>query len=282
MTILIIIGAIALCGLGVWQWNRHIQRSELNTRILSRMAEPAITLTPPLSIGQIDPQQLDYRRVTLRGSFDSSQSILLRNRSYQGATGYHLITPLRLSGSDTAVLVDRGWIPLNQSAASARATYTTTGEITIQGVTRQSQHGLAGPIDPPFSATQPRLDAWFRVDIERIQQQSHIPLLPIFVEVQPGTEQPNRPPFPSATTDLGLGSHLGYSIQWFSFAIILIIGYVALTLRGQRMPGSQESEVRSQNAEPRSQESGVRSQNAEPRSQESGVRSQNAEPRTED
>jgi surfeit locus 1 family protein len=60
--------------------------------------------------------------------------------------------------------------------------------------------------------------------------------------MQPGSEPPNRPPLPSATTDLGLGSHLGYAIQWFSFAIILVVGYVALMLRGRRGVRSQESE----------------------------------------
>jgi surfeit locus 1 family protein len=244
MTVLILIGATILCGLGVWQWNRHIQRSELNTRILSRMAEPPLALAPSSAANPIDAQQLDYRRVTLQGSFDDSQSILLRNRTYEGATGYHLITPLRLSGSDTAILVDRGWIPLNQSDAQARTAYTTPGEVSIEGVARQSQHGLAGPADPPFSTTQPRLDAWFRVDIERIQQQTPYPLLPIFVEMQPAREPPTRPPLPSVTTDLGLGSHLGYAIQWFSFAIILVVGYVALMLRGREYSGvrSQESE----------------------------------------
>lgn len=238
MTILILIGAIVLSGLGVWQWNRHLQRSQLNQRIISRMAEPPIELAS----SQIDPQQLDYRRVVLRGSFDEGQSILLRNRTYQGATGYHLITPLRLTGSDRVVLIDRGWIPFNQSDAQARRLYAAPGEQTIEGVARQSQHGLAGPQDPPFTSAQPRLDAWFRVDIERIQQQIGAPLLPIFVELQPGPEPAERPPFPTATSDLGLGSHLGYSIQWFSFAIILIVGYIALMLRTQKQePRSQEN-----------------------------------------
>jgi surfeit locus 1 family protein len=223
MTILILIGACLLSGLGVWQWGRHIQRADLNAHIIDRMAQPPL----PLPSAAIDPEQFDYRRVELHGRFDVAQSVLLRNRSFQGTTGYHLITPFLLDDGQ-AILVDRGWVPLTNAEP---ASYAASGATTIRGVARRSQHGLSGPLDPPFSADRPRLSAWFRVDIERIQEQAGYPLLPIFVELQPDAQLPSAPPFPALTTDLGLGSHLGYAFQWFSFAVILVVGYIALTLR---------------------------------------------------
>ena len=71
-----------------------------------------------------------------------------------------------------------------------------------------------------------RLDAWFRVNIASIQQQAGYPLLPIFIEQQPA---PGDPALPRrvATADLGEGPHMGYAVQWFAFAIILVVGYIA-------------------------------------------------------
>jgi surfeit locus 1 family protein len=210
----------------------------LNERIASRMAQPPIELPS----GPIDPEELEYRHVQVRGTFDNPNAVLLRNRAYQDITGFHLVTPLRISGTDQVVLVDRGWVPFADGSADIRRLYDLTGEVVIDGVVRKSESGFGGPPDPPFTVERPRLDAWFRVDIERIAQQSGYALLPIFIEAQPGPEPPGTPPIPSATTDLGLGSHMGYAFQWYTFAIILVVGYIVVTLRG-RPAGSRRTGV---------------------------------------
>ncbi len=227
-TILVIAGAVALCGLGYWQAGRFQQRTQLNERINARMAMPVVPLD-----GIVDPQEFDYRRVEVRGVYDPSREILLRNRSYNGATGYHLITPLRLNGSNRAVLVDRGWIPFTEATPQARRAFAPpVGEVVLQGVARRAQERTGGPVDNARAGQW--LDAWFRVDIPQIEPQIGYSLLPVFIELQPGLTPPGAPPIPSATSDLGPGSHLSYAIQWFSFAIILLVGYVAFTLRQLR------------------------------------------------
>src|SRR5439155_25549812 len=118
MTLLVLVGVAILCRLGIWQLDRLAQRRAQNARIDTRMAAPAM----PLTSAAVDPDALDYRRVELRGVYDPTQEIVLRNRSLDGVPGVHLITPLRLSGSDKAVLVDRGWVPLTQSSPEARRT----------------------------------------------------------------------------------------------------------------------------------------------------------------
>jgi surfeit locus 1 family protein len=250
MTLCVIVGAIVLSGLGSWQWSRLNQRLAQNERINARLAAAPI----PLETAQINSESFDYQRVTVRGTFDPSQEFLLRSRSYQGATGYNIITPLRLSGSDAAVLVNRGWIPLTEGAPEARSRFAPpTGEVTIEGVARRSQEQAEdGPQDPPLGPNRTRLDAWFRITIPRIQQQIAYPLLPVFVEQQP---EPGAPTLPArqATTDLGPGSHMSYALQWYSFAIILVVGYVVLmsqqakrvTTNDERRMTNDEGRVRS-------------------------------------
>ncbi len=224
MTPLVIIGALILGRLGIWQLDRLAQRHAFNSSLNTRMAQPAITLAATA----IDPGSLEYRRVEVRGVYDPAQEIVLRNRELDGTPGVHILTPLRISGSDTAILVDRGWIPRDQADQAVRKAFAAPpGQVLISGIARRSQDESAGgPQDPPLGSEHRRLDAWFNIDTSRIQQQTGYPLLPIFIEQQPA---PGDPALPRRlpTADLGEGPHMGYAIQWFAFAIILVVGYIA-------------------------------------------------------
>jgi surfeit locus 1 family protein len=236
MTLLVLIGALILGRLGIWQLDRLAQRRAFNSSLNTRMAQPALTLAD----AAIDPAALEYRRIEVRGVYDPAQEIVLRNRELDGTPGVHVLTPLRISGSDAAVLVDRGWLPRDQADPAARSAFTApSGELLVSGIVRRSQADAGGPRDPPFGPDRERLDAWFRVDTARIQQQAGYPLLPIFIEQQPtpgDTALPRR----VATADLGEGPHMGYAVQWFAFAIILVVGYIAFvssqTKRGVGRP----------------------------------------------
>jgi surfeit locus 1 family protein len=237
MTLLVIVGALVLGRLGIWQLDRLAQRRAFNTSLNTRMAQPAIALTGAAT----DIDALEYRRVEVRGVYDPTQEIVLRNRELNGVAGVHVLTPLRISGSDMAMLVDRGWIPREQADPAARSGFAAPpGELLISGIARRSQDESAGgPQDPPLGPDRKRLDAWFHVDTARIQQQIGYPLMPIFIEQQPA---PDAPVLPRrvVTTDLGEGPHLGYAIQWFGFAIILVVGYIAFVstqARRQKMRG---------------------------------------------
>ena len=50
------------------------------------------------------------------------------------------------------------------------------------------------------------------------------PILPIFI--QPTTQADAEPPIPyQPNIELTEGSHFGYALQWFTFAVILFFGY---------------------------------------------------------
>lgn len=232
-TLGVVLIALVFARLGIWQLDRLAQRRAINTAIQSRMAEPPAALTPELA--QASGQE--YRRVALRGTYDASQELVLRNRTLEGAPGVHVLTPLRYAGPDgapLAVLVDRGWLPLSQSGAEQRQAYAApAGEVQLLGQIRRSQEDFGGPDDPPFTAERLRLDAWFHVDIPRIGQQTGYPLLPVFVEQLPAPGDPALPK-PDPLADLGEGPHLGYAIQWFAFALIALVGYGAFSYQQAR------------------------------------------------
>jgi surfeit locus 1 family protein len=228
---LVVLVVIVLINLGLWQLRRLDERRALNAAILAGLNGPVTTLTG----ADVDPNALDFHRVTATGEFDNAQSLVLRNQPFDLKPGVHLITPLRLAGSQRAVLVDRGWIPLDNSGQEARQVYDETGRVTVDGIAAKSQprpDRFLVPTDPTPAPPATRLDEWFRVDIDRIQAQVPYPLLPIFIKQSPDKNaQPNTPPLRVETIDLSEGPHLGYALQWFSFVIILLVVYGALLRR---------------------------------------------------
>lgn len=235
----VVLVLIVLINLGLWQLRRLDEKRELNRNITAALNQPPI----PLSGSPINnPADLHFHRVVVTGTFDNAQAIVLRNQLLADNTpGLHLVTPLQLKGSDQAVLVDRGWIPRGDSDPEPAdlAAYDLPGEVTVEGIAYQTQTrpSSLSPLDPPLKEGQTRLVAWFRVDIDRIQAQLPYPLLPVFIRQLPGpTPDPKSLPRQESGITLDEGPHLGYALQWFSFAAILVVTY-GLFLRQELRKG---------------------------------------------
>ena len=99
--------------------------------------------------------------------------------------------------------------------------------MTIRGVVRASRAtaDLSGATDPPLQPGQSRLDTWIFPNIPRLQGQVTHPLLPIYIQLAPVAGDSEPPIASQPDLEFGEGPHQGYAIQWFSFAVILIIGY---------------------------------------------------------
>lgn len=223
--LIVIVMFIVLVNLGLWQLRRLDQRRERNAEIMAGLNQPATVLT-----GQpVRPDELNFHRVSTTGMFDNNDSVAIRNRPFNGLPGVHLLTPLHIEGSEQAVLVDRGWIPLEDAEPERWSSYAVEGEVTIEGIAKQKQPRPAGflvPTDPTPGPGEDRLEQWFRVDIDRIQEQLSYPLLPIFIEQSPDGQ--DTPPLQEGDPVLDEGPHLSYALQWFSFSLILLITYGAL------------------------------------------------------
>lgn len=211
--------AAACVGLGFWQLSRLRQRRESNDLIRSQMA------LPPLEVSGADlpPGLAAYRQVVASGTLDSSHQVILLNRSYNDEPGGHLITPLLLAASGPAILVDRGWVPYDESTSDDLSSLDPAGRVRISGILLASQPepGWSILADPPSDGEWRR--SWRNLNLERLQAQFPYPILEVYLaQTEPvsGAETPR----PDATIDLSEGPHLSYAIQWFSFALIAVIG----------------------------------------------------------
>jgi surfeit locus 1 family protein len=174
-----------------------------------------------------------YQRVRLRGSYDPQPQVLLDNMpSASGRPGYRVLTPLARADGRGWVLVDRGWVPLGPSRETLPEVAVGAGEREVSGVLDAlPEPGLrVGPAAAPGDTGWPRVLLFpTEADVESAlgrDVESRIVLLD--AALPDGYERQWRP-------SLGFGPerHLGYALQWFAFAIVAIVLFIALNLRPQ-------------------------------------------------
>ncbi len=249
-TLLVVVAVCVMIGLGVWQLDRLQQRRAFNARVAAQIAEPAIEITgEALQAGLAQTlTTMEYRAVSVTGQYDHSHEIALRNQAFQDQIGVNLLTPLVISGTHQAVLINRGWIPYQDAAPDQWNKFAEPGIVQVRGVIRYSQAraDFGGINDPPGT-----LQVWNLINLARIQEQMPYPLLPVYIQQTPegnatiGEGKPftlitvptSAKPMPISLparsplqVDLSEGSHLVYAIQWFTFAAMVGIGYPYLVV----------------------------------------------------
>jgi len=194
--------------LGVWQLDRLHARRERNALLLVARARPPLEVN-----GSLPADSARDRRLRAHGVYDYRHERLWRARSYQGVPGVDLVTPLRLVDG-AAVLVDRGWAPSPDAYHVHQPAYREGDSADVVGL------GLAAP--------RARGD----VDPTALRDSVPYPLLTFVLQQVPSATAPDRPLPPGLIRwpipELSDGPHLSYAIQWFSFAVIIVVGSLAL------------------------------------------------------
>jgi len=209
---------------GFWQWSRYELRTAINARIEANIGAPPVAVDRLTAVGAHLPQALEWRPVTVTGRYDEAHQMLVRNRPLDGANGFHVLVPL-VSPSGSAFLVDRGWVA---SAASATASPDVppppTGQVTVVARLRPAEPGPAGTPDLPAGQVR-------RIAVGELAAGLPYPVYGAYGELvterPPATRQPAA--LPEQTENAAL--NLGYTVQWFMFALIALVGWVVLVRR---------------------------------------------------
>jgi surfeit locus 1 family protein len=224
--LLVLVVAVAFVALGIWQLARLDQRRALNAEMEDRLQAPLLVLTGAEFSEPVDA--LKYRPVFARGEYDRAHEQSLINQYWLGHLGAHLVTPLVITGSDRAVLVDRGWIPDADSAPERWDKFAEPGTVEVRGWILPGQDGTGRPAQ---FTSQPR--TWLRVDTQQMQPQIGHPLLPFYIQPASKADGTTPPLRSDLNPDLSEGPHLGYAITWFGLALAVLAGFVALLRSGR-------------------------------------------------
>lgn len=212
--------------LGFWQWNRGQLRQATWDQFAG--SDAVAEVVPASQLARM-PR---YARVQVEGRLDGERQFLLDNLSYQGAPGYQVLTVLTLA-EGSHLLVNRGWVPfsgyreqlpevaLPDGASAAGAVLTgRLGSLPVAGL-------ASGRMAPAPEGSWPRVASF--PAIGQLAEAYGQPLLPVVLLLDadsgPGFvrdwQAPGLPP----------ERHIGYAVQWWAFALLLVGLFVGLNLK---------------------------------------------------
>ena len=217
-----------LLRLGFWQLDRAQQKHTLQADYDARIAAPPVSLG-----GQMwSAADARFRRIELKGYYETAYQILLDNRVHKGAVGYYVITPLRLPGSGVRVLVNRGWVPIGRDRQHLPTLETPADEQTVAGVAMLPSEHFFTLADPgPVTGDWPTV--WENLDMPRYRQAVPFPVQPVVLLLDANSPAAG---FVRewARLDTGIATNQSYAFQWFSLAVALLGIYLLVNTR--RMP----------------------------------------------
>jgi len=206
--------------LGFWQLHRLSERRALNAMLAARLTGT------PASVSELarDSATAAFRRATTSGTYDFSNELVLAARTRQGSPGVNIVTPLRPAGSDTAILVNRGWVYAPDAMTVDLSRWHERPAATVTGYLLAVDGSGRGPVSAAMHGRVVR-----RLVRDSLAHRLPYPIAPFLIVatdsvVTAGDSTPARLGEPV----LDDGPHLGYALQWFAFALIGIVGAVVV------------------------------------------------------
>jgi len=230
LTLVLLAGCVVL---GTWQVERAREK-----RALAEAFEHGAVNTVPLSVAPVD-QLPRYQRVSTSGRYEPERQVLLDNMpSSAGQAGYRVLTPFRRADGWPLLLVDRGWVPLGLDRSRLPEVQVEDGPRTVTG----RLDGLPVPGLRIGTARSPDAAGWPLVlnfpvaaDIEaELGEPVESRVLLLDAAAPDGFERTSRPSIGTPAE-----RHLGYAIQWFVLALVLLVAFVATSLRPGN-PGTED------------------------------------------
>lgn len=209
---------IILIGLGTWQWRRMGEKEALVATITSRA-----TLAPqpiPGDWSKVDLNALSYLPVTATGTFDNGHEAhvffsLAKPVAGVSGPGYLIVTPFTLADG-RVVLVNRGFVPVQNKDAATRAAGQLQGPQTITGLIRQPEARAT------FSGTDdPGKNVYFVRDPGALAKALGIgAVAPFMIDLKAPTPAGGLP-VPGVTQIDIPNNHFQYALTWWSLAAVL-------------------------------------------------------------
>jgi len=208
-TVIALILFVVLEMLGTWQVHRLHWKTELISHIHDRMAERPV----PLPENVANPEDWEYRRVTLAGNFLYGHEFLLGPRQLDEKNGYHMIVPFRRA-SGGVVMVNRGWISDDLMKQAQRP----QGTVQVEGIVQQPRKYRFTPDNNPAK------NEWYWADVKAMAEAANLKdPAPVLVTVA-AREEGVYPAGGQVRVDLP-NDHRAYAIFWYTMAFVLLAVY---------------------------------------------------------
>ena len=195
-----------------WQYHRGIDRHARNTLIDEQ------SQLPPVKFQDLSGEIANYewRKISLKGSFDDKNQILLRNRYFEGVYGFEQLTLFVFDGR--RIWVDRGWIKAGSDATiPPQLQPTNENEITINGRLRLDSSLPQGKFFAVSNDSERNL-------VSELDARQGVQTEEFYIDLISATDSFMNPDVPVELPELSDGPHMAYALQWVFFAGLVIYG----------------------------------------------------------
>ena len=225
-----LIFAITFCGfivLGFWQIDRADQKNVLNSNYTDRQQEAIIVLDKNNVIDE--KSSLLWRKVEFEGSFINKQNIILDNQIFNQIAGFNIITPFKIKGSDSLVLINRGWHPNLKNREMLPIINEISDERILQG------HIASFPVSGiklgknNIETLNSQIFRFQRLDAAELNYFFSAKMMPYMIYLDPIIDKELYGNFKLPAPDSQ--KNYGYAFQWFAFAITLLIIFIRLSMK---------------------------------------------------
>jgi cytochrome oxidase assembly protein ShyY1 len=211
--LLCVFGVVLMVNLSLWQFHRLDARKTFNSEVRERSS---LTVVDVSTLDTSDPLAVEWRPAGVKGTYLADEQVLILNRSQGGIAGMNVLTPLLLADG-RAIMINRGFIALSATPPPA-----PTGTVEIVGTLRASEERTTGQA----TEASGELTEFFRLDINRLQQQIDPELIPVALVAERSQPADSSVLAPISPPELSEGPHLSYAIQWLIFSTAVIVGWV--------------------------------------------------------
>ncbi len=216
-TVTLFLLAFLFTALGAWQEKRATEK-----KITEQQHQQATTL----SLENAITLKQRFSHINVSGHYDTSRHILLDNQIWHGRVGVYVFTPFYTT-SGTAILINRGWLPLALDRKTMPEISTPQQEIVLKG----TLNILPVPGRILGSADQLEEDRWPQL----VTYLNHVDIsqsLGIRLEnwvIQLSSSEWSgfdgrdwKPVFLSSKR------HKAYAFQWFALATVSIVMWIVI------------------------------------------------------
>jgi len=224
--------------LGGWQFDRLEDRKARNAIIERNETAPPADVPDVMPTGGEVAAEDEWRVVSATGEYDVSDTVIVRYRTRDGASGVDVVVPLVLADG-TAVLVDRGWLATDTRDAGADdVPAPPDGEVTITGWVRRD--GTGDSTSVVDGSTRAISSDEIGAALDREVHDG-------FLDLRSEDPGPVTPLAGAELPDLDNGPHFFYGLQWWFFGVLAMFGFGYLAWDERRGPtarrrGAQPSE----------------------------------------
>jgi len=202
--------------LGEWQFGRLEDRKASNALVERNEQAPVTPVGELTAPGRDVAAGDEWRVVSATGTYAVDDTVIVRYRTRDGASGVDVVVPLVTDGG-AAVLVDRGWVASdNRGTSAGDVPAPPSGEVTVTGWLRRDATGDSTAVTD--SSTR-------AVSSDRIGEALDREVYGGFVDLRSEDPPPEQPLAPPELPDLGNGPHFFYGLQWWFFGLLAVFGF---------------------------------------------------------